>query len=307
MKIIYIAKHRPDDWDEGAGISYVLESMGHEVVRIPEASLSSGLTLGLPHGDMLLAHHPNNFDPIHHSQTRPKCFWYFDLVDFPGDPIIADRCARRVQWHQEAINVFDLGFMNDGDWVQRDRTGKLYVMKEGADERYIGRGTVEGRPGGIAFVGSPRGGVKRMSCIQDLIDRYPDRFFVSGAREYERVYQRQLADVLTNVEVTVCPDGPVTDWYWSNRVYLMTAFGKFCVHPYCAELAKEFVDGVEIMFYRNRKQMFEIIDWALAHPAERETIAAAGMEATRQRHTYRNRLERMLRIVQAWKAMQETP
>ena len=86
---------------------------------------------------------------------------------------------------------------------------------------------------------------------------------------------------LTSVDVVACPDGPITDLYWSNRVYLMTAFGKFCIHPYCRELAtREFIDGVEIMFYHNRKEMFGMIDWAVEKKLAR-TLESAAQSMTR--------------------------
>jgi hypothetical protein len=231
-------------------------------------------------------------------------FWYFDLVNFP-DPALATRCQRRVEWLEEATQIADLGFMNDGDWVAQDTSGKLHVLHEGADERFIGKGDgSKAPPAKIVFVGAPWGGAKRTSCIQELQARYGHDFAVIGARDRDRVYQRDLANVLANVDITVAPDGPVTDRYWSNRCFLMTAFGKFLVHPYCRELAKDYVDDQEIMFYRDRQQLFRLIDFYLEHPEEREAIAAAGMKATAGRHTYRNRLTKMLEIVARWKTTQ---
>ena len=138
MRIVYVARHRPGDWDEGAGISYVLEKFGHQVVRIQE-----GEPLYRLKGDMLLYHHYGDLSMLEHCRIRPKVFWYFDLVDFP-DPILAARCNARKHWIEWATNASDLGFMNDGDWVAKDVTGKLHTLREGVDERFIGKGEVWG-------------------------------------------------------------------------------------------------------------------------------------------------------------------
>ena len=303
MRILYIAHHRPGDWDEGAGISYAFEQLGHTVVRIPERSIRP-TDMHHVRGDMLLFHHFSFLPFIAEARrVRPKVFWYFDLVDFP-DPTLTVRCMARKLWMEQAVQVADIGFMNDGDWVNKDLTGKLHVLHEGADERFLGKGdaTAYVAPARIVFVGSPNGGTKRMSCIGELQARYGAKFIGIGAAERHRVYQRDLANVLANVDITVAPDSPVTANYWSNRVYLMTAFGKFLIHPYCGNL--DYWDGHEIVYYRSREELFAKIDWFLEQPEAREKIAAGGLKATTERHTYRHRLTKMLEIVEKWKTTQ---
>jgi hypothetical protein len=301
MRIVYSAWHRLDDQDEGGGVSYVLKQLGHEVVRVRQGG-------PLPKdGDMVLFHHGIPAD-LSDCLIRPKCFWYFDLVDFPGDALIAARCQTRMGWQARALPLVDLGFLNDGDWVLNDKSGKLHTLHEGADERYVGRGLVDERytidpQGDIVFVGSPRGGMDRFRWYQEMSVHYGGRFTTIGWAEQNRVYQRALANALRRFKIAICPPAPVTDHYWSSRVYLMTAFGAFTMHAWADDLSREFEDGKEIVFFKGHDDMFAKLDYYLdaARDGERERIALAGMKRAHLDHCYRNRVARMLEIVNQWK------
>jgi spore maturation protein CgeB len=113
------------------------------------------------------------------------------------------------------------------------------------------------------------------------------------------LHQRELAEEISKCRIVVAPDSPVTDRYWSNRVYLMLGFGAFLLHPYCTDLAKEYVEGKELVFYRDRSDLHDKVAYFLAHPEERLAIAQAGYERTLRDHTYTKRCERLIELVQA--------
>ncbi len=63
------------------------------------------------------------------------------------------------------------------------------------------------------------------------------------------------------------------------------------------DLAQAFHVGREILCYRNRDEMVELIRYHLAHPEESEAIARAGRERALRDHRWLHRYEKILRIL----------
>ena len=62
------------------------------------------------------------------------------------------------------------------------------------------------------------------------------------------------------------------------------------------DLAQHFVIGQEIVCYRHRDEMLELVRWYLAHPDEAEAIAARARARCLREHRWLHRYEQMLRI-----------
>lgn len=228
------------------------------------------------------------------SMNMPKVFWYFDLIDYP-DKYIRPRCLRRIRWINEVTPIVDLGFCTDGDWVRKDKSGKLFWLPQGADSRITGRGTtVAEKPPPILFTGTANGGEGRSSWVKEMNDNYRRRFnHVS-----RHVYREELRGLIANTKIVTAPDHPITDQYWSNRVYNVLGFGGFIIHPYCAELAKQYVDGKEIVFYKDRQEMRDQIAYYINKPQARGEIRKAGLKRTLADHTYLHRCRKLIKIVE---------
>lgn len=67
-----------------------------------------------------------------------------------------------------------------------------------------------------------------------------------------------------------------------------------------------FRDSLHLVTYREAVEALEKIAWYLAHPDERERIAAAGRDAVLAEHTYRHRMELVLDVVQRRLARQSS-
>jgi spore maturation protein CgeB len=89
----------------------------------------------------------------------------------------------------------------------------------------------------------------------------------------------------------IAPKYPQTNKYWSNRVYNTIGRGGFMIHPYCKDMLEEFEDGVNIVLYKNQKEMFEKIDYYLQNDEEREKIRIAGRDLVRSKYTYKDRVK----------------
>ena len=294
MKILYVAKHGSGGNQDEDAIAHALTTLGHEVIRIQEHK--GGAATG-ESADFLLFHKwsgrmANKVIPW---LKMKKVFWYFDLVDYQQDPTLRKRNLNRINWMGSTVPMVDLGFCTDGDWVRKDYSGgKLVRLLQGADGRFIGKQNSARDPIEILFTGiSKGGGVKRIGFVDDMVTRYGDKFehISSGS------YQHSLGRRITRAKIVVAPDSPVTNYYWSNRVYTSLGFGAFMLHPYCKTLLSHYEDRKEIVYYKSRKELHKLIEYYLSRPEERERIAEAGMKRTLAEHTYKHRCEKLIQIV----------
>jgi hypothetical protein len=82
------------------------------------------------------------------------------------------------------------------------------------------------------------------------------------------------------------------------RVYEAMACGSLMITDDRPQVHALFSDGEEIVTYTSAADLKTKVEYYLAHDGERESIARRGMEAVRQRHTYRARLESIAPILQ---------
>lgn len=291
MKIIYVAKHDSGGNDDEGAIAYALTELGHEVQRVREVKGRKALGL---RGDLLLFHGWRDVEVICGFAGRmPRIFWYFDLVDFP-DPSLKSRCQARITWINSILPHIELGFCTDGDWVAKDTTSKLVWLPQGADGRVIGLGTWEdGYTPPILFAGIRHGGGGRTSFVDEISRVYADKFLHIS----RGVYGRKLADLITGTQIIVAPDSPITDRYWSNRVYVTLGFGGFLLHPRCEGLTSHYEHDREIIYYIGREDLHSRLCFYMKRPSLCREIAEAGLSRTLAEHTYRHRCEKLLRTI----------
>ncbi|HEX2122060.1 MAG TPA: glycosyltransferase [Thermoanaerobaculia bacterium] len=72
--------------------------------------------------------------------------------------------------------------------------------------------------------------------------------------------------------------------------------GGMYLTSYNPDLAQHFVIGEEIVCYRNRDEMLELIRWYLEHPDEARAIAESARARSLREHRWLHRYEKMLRI-----------
>lgn len=297
MRIVYVAKHESGGNDDEGSIHHALEFLGHRVERLRECN---GTKVGKLSGDFLLFHHWDDWATIG-SVTIPKVAWYFDLVEW-DDPTLSERNKKRIRWMNTATEVADLVLATDGDWVAGDKTGKLYWLPQGADQRIVGFGKPRVCPccngvwpsPPILFTGIGQGGGKeRVEFVAEMHDRYGPKFnHVSKG-----VYREELRDLIYSSKVVVCPPSPVSDRYWSNRVWNAAGFGGLVLHPHSDQLARMY-DG-EIVFYRGLPGLIERIDhfleWGEDHKVAE--FKKAALDRTIKDHTYLERCKELIQVV----------
>lgn len=310
MKILYVAKHNSGDNDDEGGIVYALRQLGHEVLTLQEKAGSAAPQWAVSHKvDACLFHKWETMPHIRAlSAVAPCFFWYFDLVANQDDPTLAARMTQRRRWFKDVAPYCRAGFVTDGDWVEQwneapGRTGcRLHWLTQGMDERVAGPGDPDQcnlEVPEVIFTGMIHHGRRRAEHVKHLQDRYGRRFgvFGDGGPRF-RLHGRKLADLFAKAKIVVAPDGPCTDRYWSNRVYLTTGLGGFLLHPRCKRLACQY-GADELAVYSDREELTRLIDRYLDNHTSRENLRAKGYEATMTRHTYRHRCGVLVKVMEA--------
>lgn len=296
MKIIYVANHDSGGNDDEGAILHALRALGHEVDPCRE---SNSRLVYRHKADLLLFHKWYDVDQIKYMSERMcVAFWYFDLVDFP-DPMLISRCNNRIDWMEKIAPLVHVGFCTDGDWVA-DWNGhhgeeKLVWLTQGADERIVGWGSIAKSKyeSTILFTGISRGGGNgREDFVRFMKKTYGSQF----VHIEKGLYREELRDQIANSAIVVAPDSPVTDRYWSNRVYNAAGFAAFLIHPYCKGLVEQY-GPISMAYYSNRDALRRVIEQALEDNETCHRFSKQALERTKKEHLYRHRCEKLIQIV----------
>lgn len=296
MRILYVARHGQltSNDDEGAVLD-AFTQLGHEVQCVLEVMGHTEHRLS-KWADFALFHKWDGADYFP-KFSCPKVCWFWDLVEWPGDATLDNRSSTRVRWMQRTLPLVDMVLLSDGDYAEKLAldcpADKVQILRQGADQRVMGRGCA-GKSGQILFTGIGRGGGKdRVSFVEEMAKVYGTDF-----RHIEKgLHGRQLANAVASHAVVVAPDSPVTDRYWSNRIYLMLGYGAFLLHPYAQGVMQEYRDGEELVLYRGRDDLHAKIQHYLKRPGEGYRIGEAGLRRTMAEHTYLHRVARLVEMV----------
>ncbi len=143
----------------------------------------------------------------------------------------------------------------------------------------------------VAFVGTD-GGVPRKFYLQALRERYPNS--AVGSAAYTRIGER-YGRARIGFNYAIANDV-------NMRVFEVLAGGALLMtnalpHEDLSRLGLE--EGTHYVGYHTPGELFPRIDQYLAEPEPRRRIAEAGRAVVLRRHTYRRRMEQLLRTVEA--------
>jgi hypothetical protein len=291
VKILYVGRfgQTRSNQDEEA-VAHALTQLGHDVMCADEGKVP---TAGVPGTQLILFNKWTGLRKFKRGAGCPAVFWYWDLVWHP-DPTLRGRCETRMSWFRDVLPHADLGFCTDGDWVNEDATGKLLWLPQGADGRVVGRGTRRDRAKPLLFTGEVKNsGQGRQAWYNKLVDRFGPQL----THYRNGVHGREMADAIASHHITLAPAQPVTDSYWSNRIWNALGFGAFLLHPYCARLADMYQDGHDLVFYHDVEDMFAMIDKYIHEVDDRHSVAENGLNRTLAEHTYRHRCMELLATI----------
>jgi spore maturation protein CgeB len=140
----------------------------------------------------------------------------------------------------------------------------------------------------------------RPKLINWLHETYPKRFKHYGRDGLGVVRGQELNNLYASTKIvvgdTLCPNYNYPD-YWSDRIYETLGRGGFMIHPYIPGLEREFEDKKHVVFYeyKNFAQLEGLINYYLENDKEREAIRKEGHELVKNKYTYKNRWQAILK------------
>ena len=108
--------------------------------------------------------------------------------------------------------------------------------------------------------------------------------------------------IYSNAKIVLCmhykdPDNRIPCHQASPRVYEALACGAFLMVDAQRDVLASFTDREDLVIFRDAEELRELLRYYLARPEERRAIAEAGRRKALEKHTYRQRIEDMLKVV----------
>lgn len=161
----------------------------------------------------------------------------------------------------------------------------------------------------ISFVGGVSPAHKsRWQLLEKVSEKYPLAWFGYGVESLPRqsalrrawrgeVWGRQMYRTLAASKLTLNCHIDAAEGYANNsRLFEATGVGTCLVTDWKKNLNDFFVEGKEVVTYRDSQELMEKIDYYLDHPEESRQIAQRGCEKTIGHHNYEIMMERLSRI-----------
>lgn len=283
LKIIYLGHFdnlNSNNTEEN--IKDAFEQLGHKVIAVNEKDIE---TLPKYDGDILLFHKAGVGKHIELERwvqmlnhiVYKKVMWYLDPIDL---------AQGRDQYIETMIAYIEHGFLVDDTWRRRHKFKNLHSLKEGIGTIYKGE-PKEKLKCDIAFAGSVYGG--REDFVNFLKYEYGDRFKI-----FNNAFNQDLADLCVSAKITVAPDFPTNEFYWSSRIYLTLGLGGFMVHPDSYGLKGEFEEGKHFAGYKGTKELTSTINYYLKNEEARKAIQKEGQKKCLETATFKHRVKQML-------------
>ncbi len=307
-KIVFLGNFRVDYTSESHHAA-TLESLGHKVTRLQETEAKSEQVLkAAVDCDLFIWIHthgwqtPGKYDMGQVLRTLadykiPTMTYHLDLWfglrrqrDLGTQPVYKN------------IGHFFTVDRKMADWFNQKTKVKGHYLPAGVFDKECIYKPVD-KTQDIVFVGSKTYHSEwqyRPKLIDWLQTNYAGGFehYGSGGRPGIRGLKLNKLYWSTKIVVgdTLCIDFKYPD-YWSDRVYETLGRGGFLIHPYVKGMEREFDDKKHLVFYEygNFKQLKELIDYYLEHDKEREEIRKAGHELVKEKYTYKNRWQYILK------------
>lgn len=118
---------------------------------------------------------------------------------------------------------------------------------------------------------------------------------LAGAVTGQYVVNEAKAKALLAAKIVVNTHHPSEIWGTNVRTFEVAGSGAFLLCEYRPAIPFLFEEGREIVTFRSAAELREKVSWYLARDEERKAIAERGRRRAESEHTYRHRLETLLR------------
>jgi hypothetical protein len=216
---------------------------------------------------------------------------------------------------KEFLMGYDLILTSFPHFVPRLRAlgVKSEYFRIGFDPRILEEIGGERRDVPVSFVG----GISRnhggaIPILEYLARNTPIEFFGYGAgtldpaspiraRHHGEVWGMEMYRALARSRLTVNRHIDVAEGFANNmRLYEATGTGALLITDRKQNLGELFREGAEVVAYSSAPEAAEQITYYLEHPEEARQIADAGQRRTLAEHSYPQRMEELLRILNGY-------
>jgi hypothetical protein len=165
----------------------------------------------------------------------------------------------------------------------------------------------------VSFVGSLSSAHQsRIHWLEYLCDHLAVNIWGTGAKalpEESVILRRncgtawgiEMYRILHRSKITLNHYIGIAESYANNmRLFEATGVGALLVTDWKVNLHEMFEPGKEVVAYRSAEECVELIRYYLEHGDEREAIASAGQRRTLREHTYYQRMQELVDIVERY-------
>ena len=126
----------------------------------------------------------------------------------------------------------------------------------------------------------------------------PEKSAITRHR-HEAAWGLEMYEVLHQSSMTLNHHVDVAEAYAGNlRLFEATGVGTLLVTDWKKNLHEMFEPGKEVISYRSPEECVELVEYYLDHEEERRAVAAAGQRRTLRDHTYHQRMQELVSLVQ---------
>jgi glycosyltransferase involved in cell wall biosynthesis len=307
MKILLVHPNPLQDYHLERLINESLIALGHEVSLIRYRGLSDlqlyeqlqlesskvDFTIVLK-GEMLKEQHYKIIQSL-------SCIWY---VDHPPEGLFPD-------WLVLGCSHVDLVFMSSYGLIEKMKryNPNVYWVVEGAHLPLLQPQKNE-QTKDVSFFGSVvhvRNDHERCSFLRELAEKYDFHLYGGDSTRkfsdfqftnaYGPVWNEDLAKAISETKIVIGFNSPNTVLlYWSNRLYVTLACKGFLITAYVPGIERVFENHKDLVWFSSREELYELIEYYLNNPEQREKIAQQGYEKVCAVFSTQTQVEKLLKI-----------
>ena len=112
-----------------------------------------------------------------------------------------------------------------------------------------------------------------------------------------QAWGKEMYQILRNSKITLNHHGDVGPYANNLRLYEATGVGTLLITDWKVNLHEMFEPGKEVVAYRTPEECAQLVEYYLKHDEEREAIAHDGQERTLREHTFYQRMQELVAIL----------
>lgn len=212
------------------------------------------------------------------------------------------------------FSCYDLALSSFPPTVElfKQRGLRSYLFKLGFESSILEVVLPKGKKSEITFIGNFFKGIhdSRAELIEYLCSKFDEiKIWAPSIDQFSEhsairkhycgpAWGRELYELILQSKIVLNHHGDIPPFANNMRLYETTGMGTLLITDWKANLAEMFQPHQEVVAYKTFEECEKWIRYYLNHSSEREAIATAGQERTLKDHTYFQRMQEFVDLVQ---------